>query len=210
MLESVGMIETTSIGLGYAAQDAMLKAADVRLLLARTICSGKYIVAVTGPVAEVSAAVDAGIAALPEGLIDHAVIPRIHPTVFQALGQAVELHVPLTINGAAADGSATNGAVADGSAPNAAGPKALGVIETFSGVSILEAADAAAKAAAVQLICVHLAMALGGKGYLLMAGAVADVQTAVHAAAEVVRRKGLLVSSVAIPGPSRELFAEYL
>ena len=39
---------------------------------------------------------------------------------------------------------------------------------------------------------------------------VTDVQTAVDAASEVVRKKGLLVSAVTIPGPSPELFAEYL
>ena len=200
MLESVGLLETTSIGLGYAAQDAMLKAADVRLLLARTICSGKYIVAVTGAVAETTAAVEAGVNTLPEGLIDQAVIARIHPTVFQALGQAVELHVPLTVGGASGHAGSDESLA----------PKALGVIETFSGVSVLEAADAAAKAAAVQLLRIHVAMALGGKGYLLMAGAVADVQASVAAAADLVRHKGLLVSAVTIPGPSRELFAEYI
>lgn len=191
MLEAIGALETTSIGVGYAAQDALLKAADVRLVLARTICSGKYIVVVTGGVADVTAAVEAGVAAIPDGLIDHGVIPRIHPQVFQALGQSVELHGAL----GAAEGIA---------------PKALGVVETFSGVSVLEAADAAAKAGHVTLLKIHLAMALGGKGYLLMAGSVADVRAAVDAAAEVVRRKGLLVSAVAIPGPSPELFAEYI
>jgi microcompartment protein CcmL/EutN len=192
MLEAIGAIELTSIGLGYAAQDAMLKAGDVRLVLARTICSGKYIIVVTGKVAEAEAAVNAGVAAVSDGLIDQTVIPRVHPSVFKALGQSVELHVPITDMG------------------GAPGPKALGVVETFSGVSILEAADAAAKAGQITLLKIHLAMALGGKGYLLMAGSVLDVQTAVGAAAEVVRRKGLLVSAVTIPGPSRELFAEYI
>lgn len=192
MMEALGIVELTSIGIGFAAQDAMLKAGDVRLVLARTICSGKYIIAVTGKVAEVTAAVNAGVAAIPDGLIDHTVIPRIHPAVFRALGQAVELHVPL----------------AGGQQEPA--PKALGVVETFSGVSILEAADAAAKAGQVTLLKIHLAMALGGKGYMMMAGSVPDVQAAVGAAADIVRRKGLLVAAVTIPGPSRELFAEYI
>ncbi len=192
MIEAVGLIELTSIGFGFAVEDAMLKAGDVRLLLARTICSGKYIIAVTGPVAEATAAVDAGVAATPEGLIDHAVIPRIHQSVFRALSQAVELHVPL----------------AEGALQQP--PKALGVIETFSGVSILEAADAAAKAGQVTLLRIHLAMALGGKGYLMLSGSVSDVQTAVDAGSEIARAKGLLVSAVVIPGPSRELFAEYI
>lgn len=192
MIESVALLELTSIGYGFVAQDAMLKAGDVRLLLARTICSGKYFIAMTGRVAEATSAVEAGVAAIPDGLIDHAVIPRVHPAVFRALGQAVELTVPL----------------AGGKQPEV--PRALGVVETFSGVSVLEAADAAAKAGNVILLRIHLAMALGGKGYLLIAGTVGDVQASVAAGAEVVRRKGLLVSAVTIPGPSRELFAEYI
>ncbi len=191
MIESVGLLELTSIGLGLAAQDAMLKAGDVRLVLGRTICSGKYIIAVTGRVADATAAVEAGLAITPEGIIDHAVIPRVHASVFPALGQAVELH----------------GALAPGGPEP---PKAVGVIETFSGVSLLEAADTAAKAAAVTLLRLHLAMALGGKGYVLMAGPVADVHAAVSAGAQVVRTKGLLVSAVTIPGPAPELLAEYI
>lgn len=191
MLESIGALEVTSVGLGYRAQDAMLKAVDVRLVLARTICSGKYFVVVTGNVDEVTAAVTAGVESLPDGLIDHAVIPRIHPDVFAALSQCVELHTAPKHEREAA-------------------VKAVGVVETFTGTSILEAADAAAKAAAVTLLRIHLAMALGGKGFLLMAGHVADVASSVEAAAEVVRRKGLLVAAITIPGPSPELFAEYV
>ena len=35
-MDTLGLLEVTSIGIGYRAQDAMLKAADVDLLLART------------------------------------------------------------------------------------------------------------------------------------------------------------------------------
>ncbi|MBM4059490.1 MAG: BMC domain-containing protein [Planctomycetes bacterium] len=191
MLESIGILEVSSVALGYRAEDAMLKAADVRVLLARTICSGKFLVVVTGSVDQATAAVDAGVASLRDGLIDHAVIPRIHGDVFRALHQCVELQVKPA-------------------AERQAAVKALGVVETFSATSILEAADAAAKAAAVALLRIHLAMALGGKGMLLLAGAVADVQAAVEAAAAAARGKGLLVAAVTIPGPSRELFAEYV
>ena len=87
---------------------------------------------------------------------------------------------------------------------------ALGVIETFSGVSVLAAADAAAKAARITLLRIHVAMALGGKGLCLMTGTVADVRQGVQVAAEEVRRRGLLVSEIVIPRPSRELFGDYL
>lgn len=184
MREAIGMIELTSVGIGYQVQDAMLKAADVDLVLARTICSGKYINLVTGTVAAVQASVDAGLGAAPDGVIDHITIPNVHESVFPALGQSVEL-------------------------PES-GPKALGIVETYSAASTLEAADAAAKASAVTLFRIHLAMAVGGKGFMLMTGSVANCRTGVDVAAQVAREKGLLVSAVVIPGPSPELYAEYI
>ncbi|MGQ9573994.1 MAG: BMC domain-containing protein [Thermoguttaceae bacterium] len=181
---SIGAIELSSIGVGYQVEDAMLKAATVELLIARTICSGKYLVLIGGSVSDVEASIQAGLGAAGEGVIDHLVIPNVHESVFPALGQSVTLEE---------------------------GPiGALGVIETFSGTSVVAAADAAAKAARVTLLRIHVAMALGGKGLCLMTGSVADVTAGVQAAAEVARQRGLLVSEVVIPGPSRELLSEYL
>jgi len=184
MREAIGMIETTSVGIGYQVQDAMLKAADVELVLGRTICSGKFINLVTGTVAAVEASVADGREAALEGLIDSIIIPNVHPSVFQAMGQSVML--------------------------DPADARALGIIETFSAASVLEAADAAAKAAGVTLFRIHLAMALGGKGFVLMTGSVADCTAGVQAGAATAREKGLLVSEVVIPGPRRELYQEYI
>jgi microcompartment protein CcmL/EutN len=76
--------------------------------------------------------------------------------------------------------------------------------------SVLEAADTAVKAASVTLFRIHTAMALGGKGFMMMSGSVADCRAAVDAAAEVVRAKGLLVSAVVISGPRKEIYQEYI
>ncbi len=162
----------------------MLKAATVDLLIARTICSGKYLVIVGGGVSQVQSSLQAGLAAASDSVIDHLLIPNVHESVFPALGQSVVL------------------------GKDYAG--ALGVVETFSGTSALAAADAAAKAARVTLFRIHVAMALGGKGLILMTGGVADVRAGVQAAAEEVRNRGLLVSEVVIPRPSPELFSDYL
>ena len=184
MREAIGMIELSSVGIGLLAQDAMLKAADVELVLGRTICSGKFINVVTGNVAGVRASMAAGLEAAPDSVIDQIVIPNIHESVFPALGQSVQ--------------------VPDGK------PGAIGIIETYSAASALEAADAAAKSAVVTLFRIHLAMALGGKGFVLMCGSVADCRSGVDNGAALVREKGLLVSAVTIPGPSPELYNEYI
>src|ERR1019366_6320891 len=88
--------------------------------------------------------------------------------------------------------------------------RSIGVIETFSAASIIEVADAAVKSANVTLLRVHLAMALGGKGFVLMAGDVASVQTAVAAGAKVAGDDGMLVGKGVIAAPSAELFRDYI
>jgi len=40
--KSIGLIELSSIAAGFLVADTMLKAGNVRLLLSRSICSGKY------------------------------------------------------------------------------------------------------------------------------------------------------------------------
>jgi microcompartment protein CcmL/EutN len=181
---SVGVIELSSIGIGYLVEDEMLKAASVELLIARTICSGKYLIVIGGSVSDVETSVKAGLEIAGEAIIDHLTLPNVHEAVFPALGQSVALHEEEM--------------------------DALGVIESFSGTSVLAAADAAAKVANVTLFRIHIAMALGGKGLCLMTGTVADVRAGVAAAAEEVRRRGLLVSEIVIPRPSKELFGDYL
>ncbi len=181
---SIGLLEVASIATGYVAQDAMLKAAGVELLLARTICSGKYLVVIAGDIASVRAAVDAGASLCRGSLIERRVVTKVHPSVFPAIGLSVE--VP----------------------PE--GIRALGIIETFSASSIVDVADTAAKAAEVLLYRIHLAMAIGGKGFVLMTGDIASVEAAVAAGAAAAADEGILVGKAVIPGPARELFADFV
>jgi microcompartment protein CcmL/EutN len=183
-LNSIGLVECSSIALGYEIQDAMLKAANVELVLARTICSGKFLVIVGGAVSDTSFAVQAGAQAAREGLIEARTIPRVHPDIFPAISCSVEI--------------------------NKEDAKAIGIVETFSASSIIECADAAAKAASVKLFRLHLAMAIGGKGFFIVTGDVAAVEAAVKAGAEVASEDGILVATVVIPGPRPELFHEFI
>jgi len=88
--------------------------------------------------------------------------------------------------------------------------RSIGVIETFSAASIIEVADAAVKSANVTLLRIHLAMALGGKGFVMMAGDVASVQAAVAAGCKVAAEDGMLVGRSVIAAPSEELFRDYI
>lgn len=178
----IGLIEMTSIAAGFQTCDAMLKAADVELVLSRSICSGKYIVLVRGDVAAVQSSVQAGHEVCDFGIIDTFVIPNVHESVFPAIA---------------------------GTTPRT-NLRALGILESFSVASLIEGADAAVKSANVELLEVRLAMALGGKAFVSLTGSVADVQSAVEAGAQAIAKKGLLVNKVVIPNPRDELLTEVI
>ncbi len=182
MRSAIGIVETSSIAKGYEVADAVLKAADVKIVVSRTICPGKYMVLIGGSVDAVNASIEAGIKIGAHTVVDDFIIPNIHPDVFPA------------INGAAV-------------MPEI---KALGVIEGFTVSSVIEAADAAVKAAKVELVNIHLAMAIGGKGFVTLTGEVGAVQAAVDSGSAVIEKKGLLVEKVVIPSPRVEIINEYI
>jgi microcompartment protein CcmL/EutN len=180
MENAIGLIELTSIAKGYEVADALLKTAQVQMVFNRSICPGKFMVMVAGETAAVESSIAVGLEIGGETVVDSLLIPNVHPEVFPAIsGTRV-----ITETGA------------------------LGIIETFSVASIIEAADAAVKAANVQLLQIHLAMAIGGKGYVTLTGEVAAVTAAVEAGAEFIRSKGLLVNKVVIPQPRPEVLED--
>ena len=183
-MEALGMAELSSIAVAYLVEDAMLKASEVELLGARTICSGKCIVMIGGPVAAVEASLRAGKHVSREALIDELFIPNIDERVFPAISGGVTLKDK--------------------------DKDALGILEAFSVTSIIEGADSAVKAADVTLFRIHVAMAIGGKGFLMLTGEVSDVEAAIEAGAKQIAKRGLLVSKVVIPRPDDRLYRETL
>jgi len=180
--KSIGLIELSSVAAGYQVADTMLKAGNVRLLLSRSICSGKYMVLIGGETAAVEAAVAAGSEAANGCLIDEFVIANVHPEVFVALGRTQ----PAEPNGA------------------------LGIVESFNVATLIQGADAAAKAAAVTLLEIRLAMALGGKAFCTMTGDVASVEAGVAAARRVIGEAGVLVNAVVISRPHPDVYREII
>ena len=183
-IDSIGLIEVSSVAVGFQVENTMLKAASVDLLIARSICSGKFLVAVAGDVASVLAAIDAAASVANGSLIEKKLISRLHPSVFPAISMA-----------AAIDSKSL---------------RSLGVIETFSASSIVEAADAALKSANVELLRLHLAMALGGKGFALLAGDISSVEAAIAAGSQAAASEGMLVARAVIAAPAKELFLEFI
>lgn len=181
--KSIGLIELSSIAAGFAVADAMLKAGNVQIILSRSICSGKYMVLIGGETAAVQAAVAAGAEAANGCLIDQTYIPNIHPDVFTALGRTQ----PPPLEGGA-----------------------LGILESFNVATMIQAADAAVKAAPVTLMELRLAMALGGKAFCTLTGDIGSVQSAVATGREIIAEAGVLVNAVVMSRPHPDVYREVI
>jgi microcompartment protein CcmL/EutN len=184
MLEyaAIGMLEYVSIAAGIEAADKMVKAADIRPVFFKTVCPGKFLAAVAGTVEDVTASVEAGRAIGTEVIADWFVIPNIHPGVVAALSGCIMIRER----------------------------SALGVIETFSVASAIQAADRAVKTADIRLMDIRTALGLGGKGFVLLSGDVAAVAASIVAASEEARASGLLVGTTVLPRPSAELVGQLM
>lgn len=182
MIYAIGLVEFTSIAQGIESADAMVKTADVNLLVAKTVCPGKYIALVSGDTSAVQQAVNAGVEWGADTVVDQFVIPNVHPTILPAISCA--------------------NVVKD--------VKAIGIIETFNVASLIEAADAAVKAGDVDPLRLHLAFGIGGKSYTVLTGEVASVKSAVMRGSEIPAEKGLLVRKIVIPNPHKQLVESLL
>ena len=91
-VDSLGIIETTTVAASIHAADAGIKGAEVRLVEVRLAdgLGGKGIVLFSGLVADVEAAVEIGIGVLesPNLLVRQVVIPQLHPEMWDNVSDA--------------------------------------------------------------------------------------------------------------------------
>ena len=151
MEPAVCLLEFSSIARGIEAGDAMAKRAPLQVLRAGTVHPGKYLVLVGGLTADVEESMAAGREVAGDALVDVVFLPDVHPDVVASIGGArrEDDH------------------------------EALGVIEAATVAATIDAADAGVKGAHVTIRDLRLADDLGGKGYVLFSGEVAEVEAAV-------------------------------
>ncbi len=173
---AVGVWEFDSIVDGIHAADAIAKGSPIATFFTGTTHPGRYVILVGGDTASVVVARDI-VEDLDLVCLDTCFLPDI----------AAEVLAVVTGPDAPAD----------------ARGDAIGVVETATVSSGIDAADAAVKAADVTLDALRLADGIGGKAYLVVSGTVGDAQAAVEAAIE--RADSRIVSSVVIAQLTEDL-----
>jgi len=151
MEPAIALLEFSSIAKGIEAGDAMIKRAPLQVIRAGTVHPGKYLVLVGGLTADVEEAMEAGRDVAGAAVVDVVFLPDVHPDVVASIGGARRQD------------------------PG----EALGVIETPTVATTIDAADAGVKGALVTIRDLRLADDLGGKGYVLFGGELAEVEAAV-------------------------------
>jgi microcompartment protein CcmL/EutN len=157
---ALALVEVQSIARGILCADAAAKRAPIELLECGPASPGKYLLLFAGGVAEVQESAQAARAAAGDSLLDHLLLVQAHPALLPALRA-----------GAAG--------LAEVSARRAG--HSAGLLELATAAAALRAADAACKAAEVELQLLHVARGIGGKAWFVVRGALADVEAAVLA-----------------------------
>lgn len=155
-MPALGLVETAGIAAGVGLADRMVKAADVSLLRAATICGGRYMIQIEGD----REAVAAALAEAAEGgvrIIGKYLIPGVGSEVLEALRRPSGVRLG----------------------------QAIAVIEARTATAGIVAADAAVKAAAVSLAKLVTGQGINGKSYCVFCGELSSVEAGVRAAADV-------------------------
>lgn len=148
-MDTLGVVECRTIASGVKVADGMVKVADVELVRAATICSGRYLIYVSGDRSAVAASVDH---ARESGnrLAGSFVISNISEQVLMALKKTLPVERGM----------------------------ALGVVEAKTVSAGIAAADSAVKRADITLARLVTGQGINGKSYFVMSGEVASVEEA--------------------------------
>src|SRR3954467_12212727 len=198
--DSLGLLEICSWSAAMAALDAAEKAGDVALIQVELNDFYGAVLKLTGSVADVRAALDAGSAVARQMRIEFVadVIPRPADAARPAYAAPREFNVLIEQDGVHFPRNRSESNTV--SEQQRQLPFAIGMIETQGFTAVIEAIDTAVKAAAVEVIAKEK---LGG-GYVtvLIKGDVAAVQAAIDAGRAKVEGLGKLIAAHVIPRPS--------
>ncbi|MDO5038038.1 MAG: BMC domain-containing protein [Tissierellia bacterium] len=180
MIRAIGVLESSGIAKGIQACDEMLKTGAVTVVLSNSTCPGKHMTVVTGNVSDVEASMAMGQEILGHYYVDHLVLANVEEGVVHGL---MGIPSPREI-------------------------EAIGILEYFSMTGAVYGADAALKAADVDIVQMKMGFALGGKSYLVLTGKVGAIKSAIQAGLMVSKEHGLIFDSTIIPSPHEDLIRQ--
>ena len=179
---AIGIIELASIYKGFEVQDTILKQARVEKLLARTICSGKYLIIVKGEIADVEDCLELARKVGDFAIVNALYIPNVDEKIFSAITGCTTLDLKDV--------------------------DAMVLLETFSVAAVIKAADLAVKEAGIDVPRIHVAMAVGGKGFAVLTGDDESLKSAIVPALDFLKDDGSLAGYTLITNPHPDVLRD--
>ena len=175
---NLAVVEFKSIARGIYTTDAMLKAAEVNLVLATTLCPGKYLTIVEGE----TSAVESSLKIADE-------IGGRHVFSSEAVN-AISVKVIDAINGRLQ--SSADGAIA--------------IIESMQMAHLICSADEVVDAVDIEFVDFRLSRGCGVNGFYIFSGELSSVNEGAKAASQYLMNKGALLAFRVISGPDIEVW----
>lgn len=170
MTNALGLVEYLKVPTGMVAADKMAKTSDIKIIHASVVCPGKYIVLFKGSLSAVKASLEAGVKDFEHNVIDSFLLGNPSEQIY--------------------------GAIAGNTSVDISG--AIGIVESYSVASIIEAADVASKTSHVNLVEVRLARGMCGKSFFIINGEVSAVEMSIENSIKILKEKGMYLDSAVI------------
>lgn len=174
---NIAVIEFKSISKGIAVTDEMLKSAEVNLVLASTLCPGKYLTVLEGEVSAVENAVRTADRLGGRHVFSSEVISGINSEVIRAIGGKLAV-APL--------GS-------------------MGIIEGLQMSNLISSADRSVDSADVVFLDFRLGKGCGAVSFFVITGILSSVEEAVENAISYLGSCGSLIAYKIINNPDRQV-----
>jgi len=174
---NIFVTEFKSVSRGIMVTDSMAKAATVNIILAGSLCPGKYLTILEG---EISALASAGEIAEERGgrhLFSSFLVSGIDQRIIEAIG----------------------GKLAEIS------PDAIGIVEGPHMADLINSSDIAVDSAAVDFIEYRLARGCGVNSFYIITGTLSAVNEATGNASRFLGERGSLMAYKIIPAPDRQV-----
>jgi microcompartment protein CcmL/EutN len=171
---AVAALELATIARGIVALDAMAKRAETTIVASRTLSPGRYLILLSGEVAEIEEAMDAGAGAAGEDVVDQVIIRDPHRDLRGALSSQLQ---PPPLD-------------------------SIAIVEASAVSSTLLAVDRTLKEADVRLLELRLGAGLSGKGVFTLTGPLHMIEAAKEVIHDVVHASRLIrLELIAQPHP---------
>jgi microcompartment protein CcmL/EutN len=174
---NIGVVEFKSIARGMITTDEMLKAADVRLVLATTLCPGKYLSIVEGALPAVQKSIDTADMIGGRHVFSSSAISAVNIEVIDAI----------------------SGKVSDSYQDSVA------IIESLQMANLILAADISVDSAEVEIAEFRLGRGCGVNCFYILAGSLVAVEESAKNAADFLKKRGALLAYRVIARPDGNL-----